>query len=133
MSALGEAALVWPLLSVDSQVVEEVVPLPEHLGTLGVGAAEESDDPSSLWAFVLVDDEVLGAWNVFFYSDLMKVEIFPMRNLDELVITNDLPIDELGVDIEVVLLFDLGLGQILRGLLLWFFSAADFLSWSQLS
>lgn len=114
-------------------MVKEVVPLPEHLGALGVGAAEESDDPSGLWALVLIDDEVLGAWNVFFNSDLVKVEVFSMRDLDELVITNDLPIDELGVDIEVVLLFDLGLGQILRGLLLWLFSAAKFLSWSQLS
>ena len=114
-------------------MIKEVVPFPEDLGAVGMGAAEESDDSSGLWALVLIDDEVLGAWNVFFNSNLVKVEVFSMRDLDELVITNDLSIDELGIDIEVVLLSDLSLGQILRGLLLWFFGAADFLSWSQLS
>ena len=49
-------------------MIEEVVPFPEHLGAFSVGAAEQSDDSSGLWALVLVDHKVLGAWDVLFDS-----------------------------------------------------------------
>ena len=75
VGALWERALVWSLLSVDSQVIEEVVPFSEDLGALGVSAAQESDDSSGLWALVLVDDEVLGAWDVLFNANLVKIEV----------------------------------------------------------
>ena len=78
MSALYEAAFVWSLLSVDSQMVEEIVPFSENLCAIGVGAAEESNDSSCLWAFVLINDEILGAWNVFFNSYLVEIKIFSM-------------------------------------------------------
>lgn len=50
-------------------MIEEVVPFPEHLGALSVGAAEQSDDSPGLWALVLVDHKVLGAWDVLFDSN----------------------------------------------------------------
>lgn len=96
-------------------MIKEVVPFPEDLGAVGMGAAEESDDSSGLWALVLIDDEVLGAWDVLLYSHLVKIKVLSMGNLNELVISNDLSIDELGIDIKVELLFDLGLGEVLRG------------------
>lgn len=115
VSAICETAFVWSLLSVDSQMVEEVVPFPEHLSAIGVSAAEESNDSSSLWAFVLIDDEVLSAWDVLLDSDLVEIEILSMGNGDCLIVKDDFPIDELSIDIEVELLLDLSLGKILRG------------------
>jgi hypothetical protein len=94
-------------------VIEEVVPFPEHFGALCVGAAEESDDSPGLWALVLIDDEVLGAWDVLFDSNLVKIKVTSLRNLYDMVISDNLSIDKLGVDIKVILLLDLSLGKIL--------------------
>lgn len=78
MTTLWESAFIRPLLGVDSEMVEEVVPFPEDLGAFGVSAAEKSNYSSSLWVFVLINDEVLGAWNVFFNSYLVEIKIFSM-------------------------------------------------------
>ena len=94
-------------------MIEEVVPFPEHLGALSVGAAEKSDDSPGLWALVLIDDEVLGAWDVLFDSNLVKIKVISLENLNDLVISNNLSIDKLGVDIKVILLFNLSFGKIL--------------------
>ena len=94
-------------------MIEEVVPFSEHLGALSVGAAEESDDSSGLWALVLIDNKVLGAWDVLFDSNLVKIKVTSLGNLNDLVISDNLSIDQLGVDIKVVLLLDLSLGKIL--------------------
>jgi len=94
-------------------VIEEVVPFPEDLGALCVGAAEESDDSPGLWALVLIDDKVLGAWDVLFDSNLVKIKVTSLRNLNDMVISDNLSIDKLGVDIKVILLLDLSLGKIL--------------------
>ena len=58
-------------------MIEEIVPFSEHLGAIFVGAAQESDDSSGLWAFVLVNDVFLGARDVLLDSDLMEVKVFP--------------------------------------------------------
>ena len=71
MIAFWERAFVRTLTGVDSQVIEEVVPLSEHLGAIGMGAAEESYDSPGLWAFVCVDNKLLGAWNMLFNSNLV--------------------------------------------------------------
>ena len=78
--AVLESALVGPLLSVDAEVVEEVVPLAEHLGAAVVSAAQESDDSSVLWGLVLIYHEVLGAWNVLLDAYLVEVKVRSLRN-----------------------------------------------------
>ena len=93
-------------------MIKEIVPLSEHFSAISVSAAEESDDSSGLWALVLIDHEVLGAWDVLLDSHLVKVKVFSMGHLDELVISNLLAINELGVDIEVVLLLYLSLSEV---------------------
>lgn len=115
VGALWEVAFVWSLLSVDSKVVEEVVPFSEDLGAIGVSAAKESNDSSSLWAFVLVNDEILGAWDVLLDSDLVEIEILSMGYCNCLIVMDDLSIDELSINVEVELLLDLSFGKILRG------------------
>lgn len=59
-------------------MIEEIMPLSEHLRAISVSAAEESDDSPGLWALVLVDHEVLGAWDVLFDAHLVKVKVFSM-------------------------------------------------------
>ena len=71
VGTLREGAMVGPLLGVDPQVVEEVVPFSEHLGAIGVSAAEKSDYSSGFWRFVLIDDKILGAWNMLLNSNLV--------------------------------------------------------------
>ena len=94
-------------------MIEEVVPFPEHLGALSVGAAEKSDDSPGLWTLVLIDYKVFGAWDVLFDSNLVKIKVISLENLNDLVISNNLSIDKLGVDIKVILHFNLSFGKIL--------------------
>lgn len=89
------------------------MPFPEHFFALCVGAAEESNDSPGPWALVLVDDKVLGAWDVLFDSNLVKIKVTSLRNLYDMVISDNLSIDKLGVDIKVILFLDLSLGKIL--------------------
>jgi hypothetical protein len=107
--ALKISALVRPLLGVDSQVVEEVVPFPEHFGAFAMGAAQQPYDSSCLWAFILIDHEILGAWDVLFDTNLVKIKIFSILNSEGLVIWNNFSISELSIDIKVKLLHYLGL------------------------
>lgn len=110
--AVWERALVRSLLGVDSQVVEEVVPFSEHFGAVAVGAAEQPYDFSGLWAFVLIDYEVLGAWDVLFDTNLVKIKVFAMLHRDDVVIWDfKVFIGELSIDVEVELFPNLGLGQ----------------------
>jgi hypothetical protein len=78
--AVKEIALVRPLLGVDSQMVEEVVPLPEYFRAVFVGAAQQPYDSSGLWAFILIDNEVRGAWNVLLYANLVKIKVLSIIN-----------------------------------------------------
>lgn len=109
--AIWEIALVRPLLGVDSEMVEEVVPLPEHFGAVAVGAAEQPYDSSSLWAFILIDDEVLCTWDVLLDVDLIQVKVLSMLHSNSVVIWDHFSLSELGIDVKVELILDLGLGQ----------------------
>jgi hypothetical protein len=108
--ALWEIALIGSLLGVDSQMVEEVVPFPEHFGAVAVGAAQQPYDSSGLLAFVLIDHEVLGAWDVLLDANLVKIKVLSMLHSNGLVIWDNFSISELSIDIKVELLLDLGLG-----------------------
>jgi hypothetical protein len=83
-----------------------------------VSAAQQSDDPTGLRALVLVDHEVLRAWNVLLYSDQVKVKLRALKHIDDVVIVNDLALHELGVHIEAILLLDLSLRQLLHAVVL---------------
>jgi hypothetical protein len=107
--ALREIALVRSLLGVDSQMVEEVVPFPEHFGALTVGAAQQPYDSSGLCAFVLIDHEVLGAWDVLLDTNLVKIKVLSMLNCNGVVVWDNFSIGELSIDVKVELLLDLGL------------------------
>jgi len=50
---------------------------------------------------------------VLFDSNLVKIKVTSLRNLYDMVISDNLSIDKLGVDIKVILLLDLSLGKIL--------------------
>jgi hypothetical protein len=78
--AIRERALVWPLLGVDAQVVEEVVPLPEHLSALAMSARQKSDDSPSLWALVFKYYKVFRRRNMLFDAYLIQVEFFSFEN-----------------------------------------------------
>jgi len=94
---------------VDSQVVEEVVPFPEHFGAVAVGAAQQPYDSSGLWAFVLIDHEVLGAWNVLLDANFVKIKVLSILNSNGVIIWDKFSIGELSIDVKVKLLLDLGL------------------------
>ena len=110
--AVFKGALVWSLLSVDSQVIEEIVPLSEDLGAVLVGAVEESDDSSVLWALVLVDHEVFGAWDVLLNGDLSQVEFFTSLNSDLVCFINDLAIKQVLIKVKTELILDLLFGEL---------------------
>ena len=94
----------------DSQVVEEVVPFPEHFGAVAVGAAQQPYDSSGLWAFVLIDHVVLSAWNVLLDANFVKIKVLSIFNSNGVVIWDKFSIGELSIDVKVKLLLDLGLG-----------------------
>lgn len=50
---------------------------------------------------------------MLFDSNLVKIKVTSLRNLYDMVISDNLSIDKLGVDIKVILLLDLSLGKIL--------------------
>ncbi len=62
-------ALVWSLLSVDSEVVEEIVPFPEVPVTIFVLALQYFNASLGLGIFKSVDFEVLGCGNMLLYLD----------------------------------------------------------------
>ena len=62
-------ALVWSLLSVDSKVVEEVVPLPEVPVTILVFALQDFNASLRLGIFKSIDLEVFRCGNVLLYLD----------------------------------------------------------------
>lgn len=96
----------------DSQVVEEVVPFPEHFRALAMRAAQQPYDFSTLWAFVLIDHEVLGAWDVLLDANFVKIKVFSILNRNGLVIKDNLYTGEMSIYIKVELLLDLGLGKL---------------------
>lgn len=111
VSAVREVAMVWPLLGVDPQMVEEVVPLPEHLVALAISAAEKSHDSTSLGALALIDDELLGAWDVLLDANLLQVIVLSHFDRDELLLVDDLSFGQVGIDIKVILFLNLSLGH----------------------
>jgi hypothetical protein len=110
VSAVFKSAFVGPVTGVDSQMVKEVVPFAKHLAAVFVSAAEESGDSTCLLTLVLVDHEVLSARDMDLDSDLVQVKVGATIDIDDVVVVNDLSLYELGVNVEVELLFDLSLG-----------------------
>lgn len=100
-------ALVGPLAGVDPEVVEEVVPLSEHLLAVGVGACQESDDSPIVRVLVLIDHEVLGRRHVLVDANLVQVELRALVDLDEVVVTYCLSSCEVLFKIEAELIFNL--------------------------
>lgn len=102
-----DRALVRPLAGVDPKVVEEVVPLSEHLLAVGVGACQESDDSPIVRVLVLIDHEVLGRRHVLVNANLVQVELRALVDLDEVVVTYCLSSCEVLFKIEAELIFNL--------------------------
>ena len=102
-----DRAVVWPLTGVDSQVVEEVMPLSKDLLAVGVGACEESDDSPVVGVLILIDHEVLGGRHVLVDANLMQIELRALVDLDEVVITHCLTGGEVLFKIEAELIFNL--------------------------
>lgn len=84
--AVWVSALVGPLLSVDPEVVEEIVPFSEHLRAVLVGAAQHPDHLSGLEAFVLVDLEFLCRGNVLLDAYFVKVIVFSTEDRNETLV-----------------------------------------------
>jgi len=68
--AISYVAHVGSFFGVYHQVVEEVVPLPEHLLAPVISAEEQADDPPGGLTPVLKNQIVVGARDEFFDSDL---------------------------------------------------------------
>lgn len=68
-------------------MVEKVVPFPEYLAALRMGAVKEPDDsPGLLLASVLINDVLVGLWDVLLDSDLVEVEVFSEHDGNFLVL-----------------------------------------------
>ena len=111
---LGEAeiaawvlAMVWLLVGVDPQVVEEVVPLPEDFAAILVLALQKSDDSSGVRTPIFENHVILGIWDVFLDSNLLEVELLTVPNDNELVLLNRLVVLEMLFEIEVEFGLDL--------------------------
>ena len=88
VSLLGEAhSTVWNwacvgfLICVNSQVVEEIMPLSKNLVfTVFMGASKHSNNlPGVMRRSVLINDKVICVWHVFVYSNFVQVEIFSLH------------------------------------------------------
>ena len=72
--AVGEGAGVRPLVCVDSQVVEKVVPFSKVLSAIVVVTLQDLDIPLGLGVLEGEDSEFLGIRNVLFDLDGLQVE-----------------------------------------------------------
>lgn len=79
--ATGSVANVRLLIRVNSQVVEEIVPFPEHfLGALIMSAIKHSNDfLKALLGSVLEDNEVIRPWHVLLNAYLSEIVVFTMH------------------------------------------------------
>tara|TARA_B100000780_G_C20837903_1_gene332985 strand:- start:18 stop:344 length:327 start_codon:yes stop_codon:yes gene_type:complete len=69
MIAAWESALIRALVSVDSQVIEEVMPLSEHFTASRMSAAEKPYNSSSGSTSIFIDHILVSVWNMFVDSD----------------------------------------------------------------
>ena len=76
------AALVRSLVGVNSQMIKEIVPFSKNFATLVVSAAKKPYHPSSFWASVLCDHEFLRLWNVFVYTNKVKIKFLAILDYD---------------------------------------------------
>lgn len=105
MVAAWESALVRALISVDSEVIEEVVPLSEHFAASRMSAAEKSYDSSCRRAPVLIDHILVCVWHMFVDSYGMQVKVGSFLDQDLVVLLNNFSFCEVLRDIEVILVF----------------------------
>ena len=71
---------IRPLLSMDSKMVKEVVPLAENLFTVLVTARKESDDSSGGGTSVLKNKILLGIWDMLLYPYFLQIELVTVQN-----------------------------------------------------
>lgn len=68
--AAGNSASIRPLIGVNTEVIEEIVPFPEHFSAVTMGAVEKPDDSAwLLLAPVLIDHEFAGRRNMLLDSN----------------------------------------------------------------
>lgn len=81
-AAIREVADVGAFIRVDSQMVEEVVPLAEPLVASNVVALEDLDIALGSWVLVGEDAVLLGVGAMLFDVHLLQIEVFSGLDID---------------------------------------------------